>query len=545
MKHYDSKGIPMVNTGGAVPAGAGISAGTQSVNTGTVVFSNSNGISFGMSNSNQVTASYTVPSTAGLISAVNFSGGSTSSNLTQFKFADSNGVTFGLNTGSVLTATVATNYQSSNANYLTSQSNQAASNSAGSFTFQTLNFSNANNVTFGTSVGGIITASVAATVAQSVQPVAVSNSAGSFTFATLNFSNANNVTFGTSAGGIITASVAATVAQSVQPVALSAANGSAAFSTLSFSNVNGVSFATAAGPAIQGSVAAGATATGNLGAIAINALTTYTSGTVVFSNSNGVTFGTNAQTVTADARFIHSTSDIFSGYVSTAFGGIPTGTSGVVSVVPFVLDEYVSVGAMNLLASMSFVTNGTSSGRQTAGFQVGLYTRGTGANSTTIGTIASQLVQWSITANNSTHSINQITQTLFSGFGATAQTTSAGVNITSAYTGMKLFALPINSLLSPGCYWIAINGTNSTSSVNVGISLSTLGVVLDTNQTAVAPMGSMTSAYSLGHDPLGHWHIGLGSWSSAGSVTGIPVSMAFTSITAGHTRAPFVRFWST
>lgn len=41
------------------------------------------------------------------------------------------------------------------------QSNQAASASNGSFTFQTLNFSNANNVTFGTSAGGIITASVA------------------------------------------------------------------------------------------------------------------------------------------------------------------------------------------------------------------------------------------------------------------------------------------------------------------------------------------------------------------------------------------------
>jgi hypothetical protein len=45
---------------------------------------------------------------------------------------------------------------------LTSQSNQAASASNGSFTFQTLNFSNANNVTFGTSAGSIVTASVAA-----------------------------------------------------------------------------------------------------------------------------------------------------------------------------------------------------------------------------------------------------------------------------------------------------------------------------------------------------------------------------------------------
>ncbi len=41
--------------------GAAIQAGTQSVSTGTVVFSNSNGISFGMSNSSIITASYTVP----------------------------------------------------------------------------------------------------------------------------------------------------------------------------------------------------------------------------------------------------------------------------------------------------------------------------------------------------------------------------------------------------------------------------------------------------------------------------------------------------
>lgn len=46
--------------------------------------------------------------------------------------------------------------------FLTSQSNQAASASNGSFAFQTVAFSNANNVTFGTSAGSIITASVVA-----------------------------------------------------------------------------------------------------------------------------------------------------------------------------------------------------------------------------------------------------------------------------------------------------------------------------------------------------------------------------------------------
>lgn len=41
---------------------------------------------------------------------------------------------------------------------------------------------------------------------------------------------------------------------------------------------------------------------GGIGGIAVNAATTYTSGTVVFSNSNGVTFGTNAQTITATVK---------------------------------------------------------------------------------------------------------------------------------------------------------------------------------------------------------------------------------------------------
>lgn len=48
--------IASVNAGGG--AGVAISAGTQSEDTGTMVFSNSNGISFGMSGSSRITASY-------------------------------------------------------------------------------------------------------------------------------------------------------------------------------------------------------------------------------------------------------------------------------------------------------------------------------------------------------------------------------------------------------------------------------------------------------------------------------------------------------
>jgi len=73
--------------------GVAISAGTQSVSTGTMVFSNSNNISFGMSGSSRITASYNF----------NVSAGTTSGDVNSIVFSNSNGVSFGLN-GSTVTA---------------------------------------------------------------------------------------------------------------------------------------------------------------------------------------------------------------------------------------------------------------------------------------------------------------------------------------------------------------------------------------------------------------------------------------------------------
>ena len=190
--------ISGANAGGAQTGISGIVAGTQTQTSGTLSFANSNGISFGLSNSSVLTASYTVPSTAGLISAINFSAGTTSGNLSALTFANSNGITFGLNASTV-------------------------------------------------------TASFSAPPAQTVQPVAVSGSNGSFAFSTLTMGNLNGLTHYTSNGSLVASYTVPS--QTTQPVAFSAANGSALFSTISFSNVNGVSFATAAGPAIQASIA--------------------------------------------------------------------------------------------------------------------------------------------------------------------------------------------------------------------------------------------------------------------------------------------------
>jgi len=177
------------NTGGGGGGGGGvaISAAATSFSTGTVVFSNSNGVSFGLSNNNVLTASV-----AAGAANINFSAGTTSSGLGSVVFSNSNGLSFGLN-GSTITGSA-------------SQSNQAFSAQGGSSAFQTLVFTNSNGVSFSNTAGSIW-GSVAAQSAQTQSNIAgIYDGANSISTGTVQFSNANGVSFGIN-GQTITASV--------------------------------------------------------------------------------------------------------------------------------------------------------------------------------------------------------------------------------------------------------------------------------------------------------------------------------------------------
>jgi hypothetical protein len=78
---------------GGTGAGIAVADSVNTVATGTVVFANSNGVSFGL-NGSTLSAS---------IHPLNVSAGTTSNNLSAVTFSNSNGISFGLN-GSVLTA---------------------------------------------------------------------------------------------------------------------------------------------------------------------------------------------------------------------------------------------------------------------------------------------------------------------------------------------------------------------------------------------------------------------------------------------------------
>lgn len=95
--------------GGAGGAGAAISAGTESQSTGTVVFSNSNGISFGL-NAGTLTASHNALTTA---AATNHSHGNPTLNLTNLSgttASNSGGLTLSLSAGNYLTTAAASDH---------------------------------------------------------------------------------------------------------------------------------------------------------------------------------------------------------------------------------------------------------------------------------------------------------------------------------------------------------------------------------------------------------------------------------------------------
>lgn len=278
-----------------------LAAGSQTAQTtGSVLFTNSNGITFGMSNSSVITASYTVPSTAGLLSAVNVSAGTTSNNLSALTFNNSNGISFGLS-GSVITGTVQTNYLTT----------AMASNQGSDFVQATAAFA-------GTSASGTIASNgISVSIGPYLTTAALSNhshgvsfTSGSTAFQTLSFTNSNGISFNSGTQGIFASHNALTTARaSTDAIGLNTAQTNVTWTA----NSSGLSL-NAAGYAGTGTSATNASITMNSNGLAISVAApgagggfaaqgsgayTQNTGTIQFANSNGITFGLSTNQMTA------------------------------------------------------------------------------------------------------------------------------------------------------------------------------------------------------------------------------------------------------
>jgi hypothetical protein len=127
--------------------------------------------------------------------------------------------------------------------------------------------------------------------------------------------------------------------------------------------------------------------------------------------------------------------------------------------------------------------------------------------------------------------ITQPTTTNDTGY-ATGATNSAGLNLSSGYTGMKQIQLFVNTTLSLGEYWLALLHRDSTINQSGGVRMSWCGV-RNSTVTSLAPIGSFTTQFSTGtRIPLGiggNW-LSNGIFTSAGQ-TDLPVSLALSAMT--------------
>lgn len=258
--------------GGAGAGGAALSAGTQSQNTGTVIFSNASGVSFGL-NAGTLTASVKTDylTTA---AASNHSHGNPTLNLTNLSgttASNSAGLTLSLSAGNYLTTAALSNHSHGNPTLnLTNLSGTTASNSAG--------------LTLSLSAGNYLTTAAASDHSHGNPTLALTNLSGTTA------SNSAGLTLSLSAaapgaGGGIAASLSG-----------NSTSGGAGYSnvtsgTLILAGGNNITLSQDGSRVTISGANLGGAQTGISGIGASD--TTYSSGTVIWSGQNNITVGTS------------------------------------------------------------------------------------------------------------------------------------------------------------------------------------------------------------------------------------------------------------
>jgi hypothetical protein len=496
----------------SVPSGGGagdgvniLAAGTQTAaTTGTVAFANSNGITFGMSNSSVITASHN-----GLTSQSNqaFSAGAASSTFQTLSLQDSNGVSFSNNAGAIRvthalagTATAITGLAS-----MTVNSGGISFNGTGlAGTGTTFNGANISGSMTVNTAGVNLSMSVAAPGGGGVTPV-VSAANGSYSFTTLSLSNANGISFGTSAGSAVTASY--TVPSVTQYI-------SATNTTFNGANISGSMTHNTNGLQLSLSVAApGAAAENN----AINLLgantagnTTATGSTIGWSGVNVTLSGTNASQVVISAPATSSIVGVNGVSISTngstiyvydnvTLSGFLEGIMDRELLAAQVGNNQLFVQPMKLRAHVQFdeivhpiqFSNASnSSNSATLSLSIGFYTR-TGDSLSLI------------TSSSSSYAI----------------TASGTVGSYSIYGGPREYPIPFTTTLTKGDYFIAF-GSRTTTGGGAGMTWSNF-VASNVN---LAYSGRFSSA----NNATNQWVMGMGSYNT--TTTAIPSSIALSQI---------------
>lgn len=246
-----------------------------------------------------------------------------------------------------------------------------------------------------------------------------------------------------------------------------------------------------------------ASATSTVAALTTNTGTPAASGTIVFSNSNGVTFGINGNTITASVA-AGGGGITYSGYAPEFHGkeqvagqqGQGTFFVQPMSSPDFQFDRFVM--------PINFSNTSNSSGSATVSFWVGIYTSNVSTLSLLMSTSASTNVTMSGTAGSY-----------------------------SLYAGPRNFTIPWTTTVSASNYWIGIGSRTTTGGANMSISQF---LVSQPNSVYSGNFGVASNATKGGI-------MGQGFYSATTSA--VPASIAFTQINASGSlnRRPPVYFF--
>jgi hypothetical protein len=223
---------------------------------------------------------------------------------------------------------------------------------------------------------------------------------------------------------------------------------------------------------------------------------------IVFSNSNGVSFGLNGSTVTASVAAL-STIENWQNPASVFLSqniGVNWGV-GTVAILHSSAPYYITASAAQAMLTISQSTSSNSSYSIGLTVRIGLYTRN--VSTLSLASSGSQTYAWSITSNNST----------------------------SLMSGWRIITVPINLNVTPGDYWVGY--MSSTASTNANWATVNNAVLGSLNSNLAGPLNAAGNASN-------QYVLGQGFFTSFSS--NMPVSMAFSHISGGQLGGVSSRF---
>ncbi len=575
----------------AAPGGGGaaLSAGTQSGNTGTIVFSNSNGLTFGMSGSSRITMSHDGIRTLGISGAGGLD--NLTASVATIQFDDPIRPTLA-GANSIIVSHNAESYYASGNTTLTSSG-------VGDFAAQhVLDGKGAASVGFS---ANRLFVSVPTQTNQTLGLYAVSNttqsSSGTVDARTLSFAGAGIASVGVSNGSVIV-SVPAGGGGGDGFNRLAAGTQTAGTNTtVNFANSNGITFGmsgssqiTASHNGVQFIYAGGGTASEagfGIGLIPQNQRIGITAGPpdeinfeayapwVGISNL-GNTAGTsgtlsNGDYVLAGHRGIVLSQSTGAGGYTLSVGNQPENYKAVIPLAMLNTQTYsvaqstsiiwpsdfqnvetvgfaripLSVGGTSM-ASLATTINTSLAYSNAATFRLVAYTRGTGASSQSLQSVAS--TSWSsgmgatLTANTtgSQYSVshafsfpasNTAQQTLTTSYAASVTNFQVSSTHLTSLTGAKILAFPWETFFEGDRYWFML-GVSTTSGTTGNASMSNARI--NTSGLGMSQVNLTWGNFGSANNASVHAVSGIGSFTTAGGGTTASLGFSNISSSASH-----------